>query len=375
MLPTALPVVLSFGRGAAGTLRRMTANPSALSSRMDHDRESSADSAVERALPFVVSADTPGTPVAEYLPAARPFIRRQLLEHGAVLLRGFDVGGVDGFDGVVRQVSGAPLAYAERSSPRSTIKGQVYTSTDYPPSEEIFLHNENSYQAAWPLTLFFYCVTASETLGATPLADTRRVYAAIDPAVREEFAARGWMVQRNFSDGFGVPWQQAFNTDDRDEVAAYCARNGVVAEWTPNGLRTRARREAVHRHPVTGETVWFNHLTFFHVTTLGEDMSAALREMYGEDDLPTNTYYGDGKPIPDDVVAHLRACYRAEQRRFDWQRDDVLLVDNMLSAHGREPFTGARKIAVAMAEPSTDARPHGPARAGDSLGEATDANQ
>lgn len=343
----------------------MTANPSIRPAPTDRARENGAGSV----LPLTVPADTPGTPLAEYLAAARPFVCGRLLEHGAVLLRGFDVGGVDGFEAAVRAVSGSPLAYAERSSPRSTIKGKVYTSTDYPPNEEIFLHNENSYQADWPLTLFFHCVEPPETLGATPLADTRRVHAAIDPAVREEFAARGWMVVRNFSDGFGVPWQQAFNTADRAEVEAYCARNGVVTEWTADGLRTRARRKAVHRHPVTGETVWFNHLAFFHVTTLGEEVSAALREMYAEDQLPTNTYYGDGRPVPDDVVEHLRACYRAESRRFDWQRDDVLLVDNMLSAHAREPFTGPRRIAVAMAEP------HSSLVTPDSLLETSDAHR
>jgi alpha-ketoglutarate-dependent taurine dioxygenase len=282
-------------------------------------------------------------------------VRRTLRTAGAVLLRGFELGGVDGFDAVVRALSGPPLTYAERSSPRSTIKGQVYTSTDYPPNEEIFLHNENSYQAAWPMTLFFCCLQPPETQGSTPLADTRLVYEAIDPAVRDEFAARGWMVVRNFSDGFGVPWQQAFGTDDRAAVEAYCTGAGMTVEWVGRtGLRTRARRAAVHTHPVTGETVWFNHLTFFHVTTLAEELCAALREMYDEADLPTNTYYGDGAPIPDDVVAHLRSVYRSQWRRFDWERDDVLVVDNMLAAHAREPFTGPRKIAVAMAEPSTD---------------------
>ncbi|MEV7548251.1 TauD/TfdA family dioxygenase [Amycolatopsis sp. NPDC089917] len=308
----------------------------------------------ERALPFVV---TPGQGEAKdtaSLPDRRTAIRDRLLEHGAVLLRGFDIDDVDGFDTAVRTLAGPPLTYQERSSPRSTIKGQVYTSTDYPEAEEIFLHNENSYQAAWPLSLFFYCVRPPDTLGATPLADTRRILASIDPAVRAEFEARGWMVTRNFTDSFGLPWQQTFNTTDRDEVTAYCARNGVETEWLDrNGLRTRARRQAVHRHPVTGEAVWFNHLTFFHVTTLAEDVCAGLRAMLAEEDLPTNTYYGDGGTIPDDVVAHLRECYRAASRRFDWQLGDVLMVDNMLSSHGREPFTGPRKIAVAMAEPST----------------------
>ncbi|WP_051772352.1 TauD/TfdA family dioxygenase [Saccharothrix sp. NRRL B-16314] len=305
-------------------------------------------------LPSVLTADEPGIPVTDYLSHARPVVRQRLREHGAVLLRGFDVGGVDGFDGVVRAVSGAPLTYAERSSPRSTIKGQIYTSTDYPPAEEIFLHNENSYQSAWPLTLFFHCMLPSQTLGATPLADVREVCRLIDPAVVADFERRGWMVVRNFTPGFGVPWQEAFNTTDRAEVTAYCERAGVEAEWVGrDGLRTRARRAAVHVHPVTGERVWFNHLTFWHVTTLAAEVCEGLREVFDDIDLPTNTYYGDGEAIPDDVVAHLRDCYRTARTRFDWQFDDVLVVDNMLAAHGREPFTGPRRIAVAMAEPST----------------------
>ncbi len=310
-----------------------------------------------RTLPAVVEAPEAGLPLPDYLSSTRDEVRARLHEHGAVLLRGFAIGGVDGFDRVVRAMSGEPLAYTERSSPRSTIKGRIYTSTDYPPSEEIFPHNENSYQAAWPLTLFFHCVSPPDTLGATPLADTRQVLALIDPEVREQFTRRGWSVVRNFTDGFGVPWQQAFNTDDRSEVERYCARTGVTAEWVGRtGLRTTARREAVHHHPVTGEEVWFNHLTFFHVTTLPAEDCAGLREMFAEQDLPTNTYYGDGTPVPDEVMTHLRDCYHTARHRFPWHRDDVLLVDNMLAAHGREPFTGPRTIAVAMADPSTDIR-------------------
>ncbi|MEV7068489.1 TauD/TfdA family dioxygenase [Streptomyces collinus] len=304
-------------------------------------------------LPKVFLAPDPSVEIGAYLAQHRAAVRAALVDRGAVLLRGFAVDGVDGFNGSVHALSGTPpLTYAERSSPRSTIKGQVYTSTDYPADEEIFLHNENSYQSVWPQTLYFFCIEPPHTLGATPLADIRAVHAAIDPDVREEFTRRRWRVVRNFHEDFGVPWQQAFNTDDKDRVAAYCAGKGIDVEWTAGGLRTTAVRDAVHRHPVTGETVWFNHITFFHVSTVAPDVRDGLLEIFAPEDLPTNSYYGDGAPIPDDVVAHLRQCYRDASTRFDWQRHDVLVVDNMLAAHAREPFTGPRKIAVAMAEPS-----------------------
>ncbi|MEV6163199.1 TauD/TfdA family dioxygenase [Streptomyces sp. NPDC052052] len=296
----------------------------------------------------------PGTSVHAWLREHRDKLRTVLGERGAVLLRGFDVGGVDGFDEVVRGFSGSgPLTYAERSSPRSTIKGQVYTSTDYPADEEIFLHNENSYQAVWPRTLYFYCIEPALTQGATPLADIREVYRAIDPAVREEFERRGgWRVVRNFHADFGVPWQEAFNTTDRDAVVAYCRDKGIAAQWRADGgLRTTTTRPVTHTHPGSGERVWFNHATFWHVTSLAPEVQEGLREIFDDEDLPTNTYFGDGGRIPDETVAHLRAAYRSVTTRFDWQRDDVLIVDNMLAAHGREPFTGPRRIAVAMAEP------------------------
>jgi alpha-ketoglutarate-dependent taurine dioxygenase len=305
----------------------------------------------EPTLAFIVDNDDPGADLVGRIHSNRASIRERLVEHGAVLLRGFDLDGVDGFDAVVRVLSGAPLAYSERSSPRSTIKGQVYTSTDYPSSEEIFLHNENSYQASWPRTLFFHCLQPPTTQGATPLADTRQLYQAIDAAVREEFVRRKWMVVRNFRASFGSSWRHVFNTDDRAEVERYCESHRIAYEWVDGGLRTRAVREPVHKHPGTGEPVWFNHATFFHVTTLAAEVRDALCASFSEEGLPTNTYYGDGGRITDEVLDHLRACYRAGSTRFDWRLGDVLVVDNMAVAHGREPYTGARKIAVAMAEP------------------------
>ena len=311
-----------------------------------------AESGAAGPLPLVVTNDEPGLGVVDRIRRDREELRGALVQHGAILLRGFDIGGVDGFDAVVRSLSGAPLEYTERSSPRSTIKGQVYTSTDYPPSEEIFLHNENSYQQAWPLKLYFHCLQPPATQGATPLADIRQVLRMIDPAVVEEFRARKWMVVRNFNGMFGVSWQQVFGTDDRAAVERYCAGHGISCEWRPGGsLRTRAVRDAIHRHPVTGTEVWFNHATFFHVSTLTPEVRDGLLDLFDPQDLPSNTYFGDGGEIPADVMDHLRACYRAAWVRFDWQFDDVLVVDNMTAAHAREPYTGARTIAVAMAEP------------------------
>lgn len=305
-------------------------------------------------LPLVVEGDGP---VADLLRRDRDWLRDHLAARGAVLLRGFDVGGAEGLEEAVRALSGAPLPYTEQSSPRSVIKGNVYTSTDYPPAAEIPLHNEMSYQATWPLTLFFHCVEPALTQGATPLAHVHAVHEMIDPDVRAEFERRRWMAVRTYGDDVGLRWRTAFDTDSRAQVERLCARGGLTPTWIgADGLRTTAVRDAVHRHPVTGLPVWFNHVVIFHESSLPADVREVLLDAYGPDGFPNNSRYGDGGVIPDDVVAHLRQCYRAASVRFDYARDDLLVVDNMSVAHGREPYTGPRRIAVAMAEPSTGAR-------------------
>ncbi len=301
--------------------------------------------------PHIIQSDGSDGRLMDRLAAQQQEILNRLRDSGAVLMRGFDVGGVDGFASAVRALSGEPLSYTERSSPRHSVKGNVYTSTDYPPTEEIFFHNENSYQTSWPMSLFFYCIQPPRQRGATPLSDTRQVLKILDPSVREEFTRRGWMLVRNFDARIGMPWQEVFNTQDRAEVTRYCAAKTIDAEWHADGrLRTTAIRPAVRRHPRTGDEVWFNHAAFFHLSTLPPDTQEGLRELFSGEDLPSNTYFGDGSPIPDDVMEHVRACYRSAAVRFDYREGDVLIIDNMLTAHGREPFTPPREIVVAMAE-------------------------
>jgi alpha-ketoglutarate-dependent taurine dioxygenase len=300
--------------------------------------------------PAVVRAA--GSDLADVMAENRAALLDSLHGAGALLFRGFGVVEPDHLHAAVRAFSGELLDYTERSSPRTSIAGNVFTSTEYPKGEEIFLHNECSYQVDWPMRVFFNCVSEPTSQGATPLADTREVLRHIDPAVVEEFRARRWMYVRNFGE-MGGAWQYYFDTEDRGEVERYCGAQVIDIEWTgAEGLRTRAVRDALHRHPVTGEELWFNHATFFHVRTLPEVYREELLAAYDEADLPSNTYYGDGGRIPDEVVDHLQEAYRAARFRFDWERGDVVVVDNMLTAHGREPFDGPRRIAIAMAESS-----------------------
>jgi alpha-ketoglutarate-dependent taurine dioxygenase len=307
-------------------------------------------------LPLLVQPRVQGLDLTIWAAGQRAFVEEHLLRHGGLLFRGFAVERPAQLESFIHAVSGEALEYRERSSPRSTVEGRVYTSTDYPPSFPIFLHNENSYQSTWPLKIFFYCQQPAASGGETPIADCRRVFAAIDPRVRDRFVEKGWMYVRNFGDGLGLDWRTVFQTADKDAVEAHCRNHGIEVEWKDGDrLRTRAVRPAVTRHPKTGDTLWFNHATFFHVSTLAPEIRDGLLADFAENDLPANTYYGDGSPIEPEALEHLRSLFHRETLSFPWQRGDVLLLDNMMVAHGRAPYSGERKILVGMAEPVTRA--------------------
>jgi alpha-ketoglutarate-dependent taurine dioxygenase len=276
-----------------------------------------------------------------------------LLAHRALLFRGFGISTPERFAQLVAATSeGEPLEYRDRSTPRTTVSTGVYVSTIYPEDQRIHMHNEGTYWARFARKLYFCCLEASAEGGETPIADVRRVFERIDPAVRQPFVDRQVMYVRNYNDGLGLPWQDVFQTPDRDEVEAYCRANAIECEWKDGDrLRTRQIRPAVRYHPVTGEAVWFNHAAFFHVTSQEPEMRQALLAEFKEEDLPYNTYYGDGGPIDPAAVEQIRRAYEQEKVYFPWQNGDVLLLDNLSVAHGREPYRGARRIVVSMTEP------------------------
>lgn len=303
-------------------------------------------------LPLVIEPRDEKLDIVTWAGSCRDYIETQLLKYGGILFRNFDISSADRFEEFAKAISRELLEYRERSSPRSRVSGNVYTSTDYPASQSIFLHNENSYQQRFNMKVFFYCAQPSREGGETPIADCRKVFERISPAVRERFISRQWMYVRNYGEGFGLPWQTVFQTTDRAAVEEHCRQHEIQFEWKDNNrLRTRAVLSAVSRHPKTGEAVWFNHATFFHVTSLEPWLrDAMLAEFESADELPTNTFYGDGSPIEPEVLDELREAYRREKIAFPWQKGDVLLLDNMLAAHGREPYAGERKILVGLAE-------------------------
>lgn len=293
-----------------------------------------------------------GLELAAWASANRMMIDAYRLKYGAILFRNFYIKSTADFERMIEAVSDGWAQYREMATPRSHVGGNIYTSTDYPANQVIFLHNENSHCTSWPLKIFFLCLNPASHGGETPIANCRDVFNRLDLKVRNRFVEKKVMYVRNFGGHLGFSWQTVFQTTDKAAVEKYCKDNSMDATWSKHDrLRIRYVRPAVARHPETGEMVWFNHATFFHCSTLNAEVRRMLLTELSEEDLPYNTYYGDGSAIEPSVLDKLREVYEQATIIFQWQKGDVLMLDNMLMAHGRSSYEGSRKVVVGMAEP------------------------
>ncbi|GLQ87661.1 syrP protein [Dyella flagellata] len=270
--------------------------------------------------------------------------------HGAILFRGFPLATPSDFEAFAEAMS--PGLYGQYGDlPKKEEGKNIYRSTPYPEQKMILFHNESSHLASWPRKQWFFCELPSQTGGATPLVDTREMVRRMPKELAEKFDRTGLQYIRTFNEGFDVDWREFFKTEDRAEVEARCRAAGTDFTWFEDGtLQTRTFCHAIVRHPVTGERVFFNQVQLHHPSSLGTAMHDDLINIFGADRLPRNVLYGDGMPIEDEVMGLISELYETCAVRFPWQRGDVVMLDNMLAAHARDPYTGPRKIVVAMGQ-------------------------
>jgi hypothetical protein len=281
-----------------------------------------------------------------------PGWQRVLYQHGALLFRGFGITDTTSFDAVLNFLMQPTSTFAEETSPRSGLTSHVFTSTDYPPSFPIQFHHEFSYRRAYPERLAFCCIDPGIAGGATPLADSRRVLNKIPRDVADRFERLGVMYVRNYGE-LGVSWSESFGVTDKKVVSDYCRAQGIQFSWDGGYLQTRQVAPAVTTHRVTAERAWFNSIVNLSIAGIEPaDVREAMMSM-PVDSLPVNTFYGSGEPIDPRVLNELKRIYEEEAIRFDWRAGDVLLIDNVLTAHARDPFEGPRSIIVAMGDAPT----------------------
>ncbi|GHE06680.1 TauD/TfdA family dioxygenase [Streptomyces alanosinicus] len=301
----------------------------------------------------VFQVDDQGAETLNIAAVARIFrsdLRKIAAESGAVLVRGLGPLTVDDFSKAAEHLLDVVVRDNGEHEPANDT-GDVQTPVPYDAGRKLLWHNENSFNHRWPLLLLFSAELPAADGGQTPLADARRMLEVLDPGLVRRFRDRGVAYLRTYGSGVGRSWQSVFHTESRSEAEARCRREGIGFQWGTDGtLRTRAVRPAVVEHPLTGQLSWFAQAQHWHPSCLDDETREAVLSVYAPDELPRDCRYGDGSVIEGAVMEEILHAYQSIERTFDWVKGDVLIVDNVASAHARNPYTPPRRLLVAMGD-------------------------
>lgn len=293
-------------------------------------------------------------------------LRQKLLTHGGLLFRGFPVAGADDFASVIEALATGPsVNYIGGDSPRNKIQGAIYTSTEAPSAVKIPLHNELSFVRHYPKHIFFFCETPPSARGETILGDARRIYRSLDARVRDRFMTKQLkyvscyygtsrvMDLVNALQPSHKSWRDVFETDDPATVEELCGKHDFAFEWHAdrNWIRISQTRPAAMQHPETQEWVWFSqaHLYDFNPRLLGLWRWVSAKLFYARPHTRLHEiFHADGSRVTRADLYHILDVLDANTVQFPWQKGDVLMLDNVLSMHGRATFTGKRRILAAL---------------------------
>ncbi|NJL13393.1 MAG: taurine catabolism dioxygenase TauD [Microscillaceae bacterium] len=317
----------------------------------------------------------------DWIAQNKAWLETQLSQAGAILFRGYALQTASDFEEIALALDPKLQAHYYGTSPRLNNTVYTFSASELPPHYPIMQHCEMSFLKNAPRRIFFFCETPAPEGGETPLTDFRKVYQQLDPAIRAAFEQKGIRNIRNYfgprSKGglaiSGKTWDDMFKTTDREEVARQCREQGLAHIWPGNDRLTLINEQpAVRIHPQTGEKVWFNHSQVFHtaapaieyahIAQRQKQLSRQLlrwvlaglvwyrRQFRDTYDQEMHVTFADGTEIPRAYIAHLLEVIWKNQVFLDWQRGDLVMLDNFAVAHGRMPFRGPRNIMVAWTD-------------------------
>jgi hypothetical protein len=266
---------------------------------------------------------------------------------GAVLIRDAGVTTAAALATLAIELGLSAVDQLEPFAPRRDLGHGVWSQLAWPSTSPMCMHHELGWQGRPPAYLLVACLRPPTSGGRTGVADGRAVLSLLPDRLVDRAVRHGWLLVRRYAGGlFGMPWEQAFPGLDRDAVTAYAATEGIDLAWESGGLITRRHRPAVRPTGTDGAPAWSNLLAFCSEWTMDPAVRDFLVATAGRSGLQFETAYGDGSPFPAADVTSVHAAYDRATARVAWRAGDVLLLDNVRTAHAVEPYTGEREMAV-----------------------------
>lgn len=296
----------------------------------------------------------------ETLQAQDGILTKQLATHGTILFRGLPINGAHDFSKFAHAFGYKPHEIIGIVVDRPVLAPNIAPANEAPKEVLVYNHNESPQVPHAPEYIFFYCHKAPHTGGESPISSSLELFHRAQQEIPEfidELAEKGilsrvtYKVEQQYKGGATL--KQAFGKlvepdDDeptrRSKIEAQIARYGrgkhTTWEWTEDGgLILEHRLPAIRTQPHTGLPTLFTGLAAYYKNA---KVNGAGRNI-------TQQLYGDGTPIPEKYLAHLAKITDEIRVLHKWQQSDVLVFDNVIAQHGREPWEGEQGDRVIMA--------------------------
>jgi Taurine catabolism dioxygenase TauD, TfdA family len=284
--------------------------------------------------------------------ANRDDLLKKAGEHGAVLFRGLPLNSPEECDAFVAAFGLTNFPYKESLSNAVRVNWteRIFSANEAPPEVTIYFHHEMAQTPIFPAKLFFFCTQPAEEGGETPLCRSDILFERLAkrcPQFARDCNEKGLRysnvmpAENDPKSGMGRSWKSTLQAEKREEAEQRLRDIGYDWEWLADGsLRATTPVLPAVYEVSPGRKTFFNQLiaAFQGWKDDRNDPSKAIR-------------FGDGSPLDREAVNV--ATELAYELAFDlpWQRGDAVLVDNILTMHGRRKFRGTRKVLASLAEP------------------------
>jgi len=273
----------------------------------------------------------------------REWIEQQLMEHSALLFRGFPLRSAADFSSFVEAFGWEEHPYVG-FAPRTKVEDRIYTANEGPLHEQLAFHHEMSWMHSWPSKVFFFCETAPPEGGQTAIVLSQSITQRMEnrfPEFVTKLKDVGLVftvttpAQNRVSSFIAKNWQTFLETNDPSEAKKRTSEVFSCASFEcfedGSAKFVLGPREVMREFEgYGGRPVWF--LGNISIAG-GENPSLCM---------------GDGSEIPGEAVEAFRDILDEECVNLKWEEGDVLLVDNRAVQHGKRPSKPPRRILVSM---------------------------
>ena len=283
----------------------------------------------------------------DWLKENQMFIELKLEEHGAIIFKDLPVKTAEDFDQFVSTFNYETFTYEESLSNAVRINktDKVFTANEAPREVEIFLHHEMAQTPTYPKNIFFFCKSASETGGETPLCRSDQLYEALlkeDKTLIESFEKFGVIYNSIMSSGDelisgqGRSWQKTLGVSSKNDAEAKLSELGYSWDWIEgDNLSVTTKPLKATKELENGKKSFFNQV-----------IAASLGWKKSSKNQIAPVRFGNNQEIDQLAIEHISELAQSLTLLRSWQDNDILLIDNYRVMHGRKPFSGNKNREV-----------------------------